>query len=49
MARHTLWSEDEVIERVTDEFTTGMADLDKLEQETRAALNTLDRLVGGAQ
>lgn len=49
MARHTLWSEDEVIERVTDEFAHGMADLDRLEDETRAALTTLDRLVGGAQ
>ena len=47
MARHTLWAADEVIERITDDFAKGMADLDRLEAETRAALATLDRLVGG--
>lgn len=46
MARHTLWSEDEVIERITTEFANGMADLDAVEAETRQAMDALDRIVG---
>jgi hypothetical protein len=39
-----LHNADEVIERVTDEFVTGMADLDRLEAQVRTALNSLESL-----
>lgn len=45
MAKHVLWSEDEVIERVTTEFANGMAELDAVEDEMRKAMDALDRIV----
>ena len=44
MSRHAKYNADEVIERVTDEFVTGMADLDRLEAQVRTALNSLESL-----
>ena len=41
MSKHVLYHKDEVLERITHEFTKGMAALDGLESEIRVALDVL--------
>lgn len=45
MSKHRLWETDEVIERITEEFTDEIAGLDEVLAASRQALADLDRLV----
>ena len=42
MSKHVKWESDEVLERVTSEFTAGMADLERLEWDIRDHLDILE-------
>lgn len=44
MARHILWDADEKVEQFTSEFHAALADLDRVEQATRTALDDLERI-----
>ena len=41
MAKHVQYDKDEVVERMTHEFTEGMAALADLEAQTREVLDVL--------
>ena len=45
MSKHRLWETDEVIERITEEFSDEIAGLDLLLAENRKALADLDKFV----
>jgi len=45
MSKHRLWETDEVIERITEEFTDAIEELDALLGDSRQALADLDKFV----
>lgn len=45
MSKHRLWETDECVERFTEEFGEGLAELDEVLAASRQALADLDRLV----
>lgn len=47
MAKHVLYDKDETVERMTHEFSEGMAALEKVEAQTRELLDVLTGAVAG--
>lgn len=45
MSRHTAWTADEVLERITAEFDAALADFDELLGANQEALGDFTRLI----